>query len=386
MDVTYHGAGQITKASRNPDGTVSFTASKAAGPDLDGDQQILDPQWLDKAMGSWFGDAYGGNLREQHGSTAAGKALTLKQPGNGDNFIDGVVVDPVSALKVEHGVLSGLSVGIKGARVIKDAAAPGGRVVGGRIVEVSLVDRPCNPTCKLQMVKSDSAGNPVFTEELTADKADQLEASVATIDARYKAISEGSETPDITGARAAIAAITPLIQHEIDGLTSGDQGEQYDVQDLLTALGALTSFLASEVAESQEDKMDDATKQEIAELVKAEVAEALKANSESLVEDLTKALKPEPVEEADQPDIAKMVTDAVVEAVKPFGDALAAVTAKVDQIPQGGGPAITRTAAVTKTEDVADPKSPAYWRAYAATPGLSPEMRNDALAKAEALS
>lgn len=164
-DISYAALGSITKTWRDDAGVLHFEASKATGPNLDGDQQIVDQDWAKTAMADWF--RTGGNLREQHSTIAAGKALTLEHRDDGQ-YISGKVVDPGSALKVEQDVLTGLSIGIKGGRVVKDAAAPGGRIVGGRIVEVSLVDRPCEPTCKLMLAKADDAdGSLVEVEELT---------------------------------------------------------------------------------------------------------------------------------------------------------------------------------------------------------------------------
>lgn len=163
-ETTYAALGTITKTWRDDAGVLHFEASKATGPNLDGDQQIVDQDWAKTAMEDWFRS--GGNLREQHSTIAAGKALTLEPRADGQ-YISGKVVDPGSALKVEQDVLTGLSIGIKGGRVVKDAAAPGGRIVGGRIVEVSLVDRPCEPTCKLMLAKADDAGTLVEVEEFS---------------------------------------------------------------------------------------------------------------------------------------------------------------------------------------------------------------------------
>ena len=80
--------------------------------------------------------------------------MGLELAADGDDwFLKSEVVDPLTAKKVEKGVLKGYSIGIKNAKVIKDANAPGGRIVSGSIVEVSLVDRPANPTATVQIAK-----------------------------------------------------------------------------------------------------------------------------------------------------------------------------------------------------------------------------------------
>jgi hypothetical protein len=96
-------------------------------------------------------------FREQHSSIAAGVAKELEEKADGW-YVRAHVVDPASVLKVKHGVLKGFSIGIRGARVVRDEKALGGRIVGGTIVEVSLVDRPANPNAKLMLAKADELG------------------------------------------------------------------------------------------------------------------------------------------------------------------------------------------------------------------------------------
>lgn len=139
----------IVKSEKQADGTIKVWG-KATGPDLDIDQQICDPAWLAKAMPDWF--QYG-NIREQHSSIAAGVGTLLEQDGDNWN-LEGHIVDAGTVRKFDAGVLKGYSVGIRSPKIVKDAAAPGVRIVGGQIVEVSLVDRPANPTCTVMLAKS----------------------------------------------------------------------------------------------------------------------------------------------------------------------------------------------------------------------------------------
>lgn len=139
----------ILKKERQSDGTLLVTGI-ATDDTLDIDQQICDPGWLERAMPAWF--EYG-NIREQHSNIAAGVAMKLEQDGS-RHIVTARVVDPNSVMKVESGVLKGFSVGIRDPRIVSDKAAPGGRIVDGEIVEVSLVDRPANPSCLIELAKS----------------------------------------------------------------------------------------------------------------------------------------------------------------------------------------------------------------------------------------
>jgi hypothetical protein len=209
MTITRVYAADILKAERNTDGDL-VVFGKATGPDLDLDKQICDPAWLKTAMPAWM--QYG-NLREQHSSIAAGVATDLEQDGD-SWMVRSVVVDPVSARKVEKGVLKGYSIGIKNPRVVKDAAAPGGRIVGGDIVELSLVDRPCNATCTLTVAKAatpgmevnaadfDEATGLVRVEELLEGEAADLSKSADADDATTTDTETGTGAED-TSAKAA---------------------------------------------------------------------------------------------------------------------------------------------------------------------------------------
>jgi hypothetical protein len=141
---------EIVKHERDANGDL-VVYGRATGPDLDLDKQICDREWLKSAMPDWF--QYG-NVREQHTSIAAGVGQEITELPDGGWDLKALVVDENSARKVEKKVLKGYSIGIRSPRVVKDASAPGGRIVGGQIVEVSLVDRPANPTCQLTLAKA----------------------------------------------------------------------------------------------------------------------------------------------------------------------------------------------------------------------------------------
>ena len=148
-EITYAYIGGLTK-SRDARGFLTVKGL-ATDDTLDLDNQICDPEWLKTAMPEWFKT---GNIREQHTMSAVGKATEMSSKGSGFE-IAAKVVDPVAALKVEEDVYTGFSIGIKGAYVdYDDPRAPNGVIKGGRVVEVSLVDLPANPSCTLELAKS----------------------------------------------------------------------------------------------------------------------------------------------------------------------------------------------------------------------------------------
>jgi hypothetical protein len=159
---------QIVKYDTNEDGTL-MVYGKATDDTLDLDSQICDAAWLDEAMPKWFKS--GGNIREMHGPSAAGIAKEYESKNDG-HYIGVHVVDPIAAKKVETGVYQGFSIGIKSPRVVRDNKAANGRIIDGQIIEVSLVDRPANPSAKLILAKSvEGESSLVQVEELHEYKA-----------------------------------------------------------------------------------------------------------------------------------------------------------------------------------------------------------------------
>jgi len=182
QDVTYVGFGDLTFKSTE-DGSM-FVYGKATGPDLDLDQQICDESWLKTAMPQWL--ATGANVREMHSSIAAGVGIELNADGD-DWYLKSEVVDANTMKKVEKGVLKGYSIGIKGARIVKSDDAPNGRIVGGQIVEVSLVDRPANPTATVEIAKA-------VNGELEITKTLEMQALIPNKDMAHDA---GEMTQDV---------------------------------------------------------------------------------------------------------------------------------------------------------------------------------------------
>lgn len=162
-EMTYAWA-PITKTSRDDDGTL-LVYGPAASSDLDRDQQRLSADWLDAAMPRWLAD--GGNVREQHDAKrAVGVGVGLSKADDGAHLLTARIVDPIAVRKIEHGVLRGFSVGIKNPKVVMGKSdAPGGEIVAGDVVEVSVVDRPCNPTTLFGIAKADAAGALVPVED-----------------------------------------------------------------------------------------------------------------------------------------------------------------------------------------------------------------------------
>lgn len=173
-----YGWAPITKAEMQDDGTLLLVGPCTdAGPDRD--KQRFDQEWLDAAVPEWMRES--GNVREQHDQfKAAGVAVGLNRGDDGAHLLSACIVDPITIKKCLPGpngrppVLKGFSIGVAEPRIsFEDPTAPNGLVMGGKIVEISVVDRPSNPRAIFQVVKSEGGGlvlvdQPVLVQKLGA--------------------------------------------------------------------------------------------------------------------------------------------------------------------------------------------------------------------------
>lgn len=301
MSLTYAFAGELVKTEKTADGDL-LVYGKATGPDLDLDEQICDPKWLKTAMPKW---AEWANVREQHTAIAAGVGIETEQQGD-DWYVKTLVTDKGTAHKVETGTLKGYSVGIRNARVVKDAKAPGGRIVSGEIVELSLVDRPCNPTAKMAICKSvgggalrpvDEAGDllgddpATFTDgedvletvedvekAETADvvKAVQVDAppaeQVVKVDQTEKLAEQATETPAVEATTQAkkskpvkdsnllsvraYKAATAVVTKTLADVTKAVD-ETADIAGAWAAIGQICDLIIHEATELKTGRMEE---------------------------------------------------------------------------------------------------------------------------------
>jgi hypothetical protein len=252
----------IEKADKHADGTITVYG-KATDDALDIDKQICDGDWLDRAMPHWFKS--GGNIREQHSNIAAGVATDYKMEKDG-HYITALVVDPVSAKKVEHGVLKGFSIGIKNPRVIQDSKAANGRIVDGLIVEVSLVDRPANPNCQLVLAKSASGEDStviqveelIETENVTDNVLQSSDKTQEESEAMEKSIKV-SVPKSIVGDllkfdkvqyEAARDALANLVVIEANEMKEGSN-ELSSIYNLMNAVASLNAWYEGEEEEGE---------------------------------------------------------------------------------------------------------------------------------------
>lgn len=198
--ITYVALADIIKRDKQPDGSLMVTGV-ISSPKVDLDRQVMDPAFLQRAATDWFSKR--ANIREMHQPIAVGKGQQLTTDPNGLLVLTSKIVDPAAVKKVEEGVLSGYSVGIKNARVVRDADAPGGRIVDGTMVECSLVDYPAAEVGKFTIAK---AADPDEDTGAIAPTVDELVAVDASLTTDPKLEDGAGAAPVATDAEADKAA------------------------------------------------------------------------------------------------------------------------------------------------------------------------------------
>ena len=181
----------ITKVERGEDDT-RYVYGKATGPDLDLDQQIIDADFAKAKFPEWFKSW--GNIRQMHSKNLApaGKAVELVE-GDDGQWLKSHIVEAGAIKLIDAGVYQAYSVGLTNVKIIRDADAPNGRIVGGDFVETSLVDYPANPTCKFAVVKRASAADAWVEAEDVVDLEKLPEAVLEKIVVAEAAKSEEPE-------------------------------------------------------------------------------------------------------------------------------------------------------------------------------------------------
>ena len=390
-DITYAYAADIIKSEKTDDGDL-LVFGKAAGPEVDFDGQICDPAWLKSAMPAW---GRWGNVRAQHSAIAAGVGVELEDVGGGSWTLKSLIVDEDSKRKVDKRVYKGYSIGVKNAHVVKDAKAPKGRIVAGDIVEISLVDRPANPTATMMLCKvAGGVPTPVdFDGELLEiDKAatgegplspDLVKAALSTVDGVLHGdlIKALEDDGDIDGAETAIRQMARLIQSEAQELASSDLTEVVDITNLVKAARALECFMVNDDEGDGYDGMEDDV---------AAYQAAMEALLDRLMVKMAARTTPgeldnegEHVQEGDTsktvtPDAATLVeaeiTKAVAKATGPLEaelKTLRAELAKAMAAPRTGGPYLITQG---PSASVAKPTQADKFRAIAQQPHVTPEV------------
>lgn len=253
--------GTFTKVDELDDGTLHVEGI-ASSESRDSQGEIVRADAVRKALPDYLKFP---TLREMHKAWAAGRTVAADVLPDGTTHIAAHVVDEAAIKKVKAKVYNGFSIG--GRATARDKTDPS-IVDAVELTEISLVDRPANPDCVLQLVKlqegtamtdiaktDQSPEQPIAapTEQITTDTPAPAADSVTKSD-------DGSEIFDARAALEAAMLVSNLIYRE----QNEDENEATQVAYLKSALDALRAFVAAEILEGDEGEgeapTDEATK------------------------------------------------------------------------------------------------------------------------------
>jgi hypothetical protein len=156
----------VVSITKSADGDDLVIVGKATDGTLDHDLQVVDPAFSGPALKTWL--ATGGNVRMSHDPRRPiGRGVSAETDGSGATWVTSRIVDPLAQKFIRKGVLQAYSVGIADARIRPDPAgrATGGIICGGTIAELTVCDRPSNPSCGVTIAKARSDGSAEFVAE-----------------------------------------------------------------------------------------------------------------------------------------------------------------------------------------------------------------------------
>jgi hypothetical protein len=163
----------LSKVEEQDDGSLKVFGVASSGA-RDEAGEIVSPEAMKAALPGYL--AFGA-IREMHQPSAAGTALEVNVDDDGFTRLTAHIVDPVAVAKVKAGVYKGLSIG--GKVLQRDPKDPT-TITALKLMEISLVDRPCNPEASIKMWKADGGFESGDHELETSDGVRAAEIAEAS--------------------------------------------------------------------------------------------------------------------------------------------------------------------------------------------------------------
>jgi len=138
----------------------------------------------------------------------AGRGLEAWQDDQGATFLRSLIVDPAAKDLTRKAVLRAYSVGIASPEQRKSSRCPRYEIIGGRLIEVSLVDSPSNARCAIEVCKS-VAGVPRYIGKVRVMAGQDPRMVKADKHLRKAAQLLGVDVRDLDAAAVVEKALRP---------------------------------------------------------------------------------------------------------------------------------------------------------------------------------
>lgn len=248
----------VEKMEETEDGDL-LVWGKASDGTIDGDLQIVDPEWSLKALREWFDT--GANVRVQHQAQRDPAGVGVELDGH---YLKARVVEKEAKRLTKAGALGYFSIGISHPEILhgRHPLDPEGKAIGGiitgrkdgksRIPEVSLVDRGSNFNSKFQLVKAAADGTCEYVGKM-----------IGADDLLTKAAREGDDMVNVDLPKNASISISPADFAKLNTFKQRLVSEQATAED-----AAMEAVKAAEAHVYKRD-IDTATRRRLAKEGKA---------------------------------------------------------------------------------------------------------------------
>ncbi len=192
MDNNFQFFLPITKIDRERRIVSGYATTETK--DLDG--EIISTDAVRKALPGYM---QWRNIREMHRASAVGKAQEANVDGKG-LFLSAKIVDNDAWKKVDEGVYQGFSIGGRTIEKIGDT------ITELDLVEISIVDRPCNPDCRFEVQKRASPDAAAYLTQLRAPRNRNeaaLEKMAEVVQTLTREDDEPEAEPEVVSKREA---------------------------------------------------------------------------------------------------------------------------------------------------------------------------------------
>ena len=221
---------EISKVEDQDDGTIKVWGYASSGA-KDADGETITPDAMKAALPDYMKF---GAVREMHQPLAAGTAIEAEVQDDGKTWFGAHVVDPVAVTKVKTGVYKGFSIGGK----VTERDALNKTVIKGlNLIEVSLVDRPCNPDAVMTVFKAERTAEDDVNE--LAEMLDNGMVTPAEVVALVKASKEAQQAAPGEGSSVEPGTAEASSSPEA---TDVDAAKAAEADDLKKGLYTVSSF------------------------------------------------------------------------------------------------------------------------------------------------
>ena len=196
------------------------------------------------------------NIREMHSPSAVGVAPILELRDNTKElYIGAKIVDDAAWAKCKEGVYKGFSIGgqvlDRKIELSKTTGKAVNRVTKYVMNEISVVDRPANPSCTFQTVKRDvSIETVTVTDDPLVQESARVMEKAILLSKKVLSKAELEALPDSSfGLIKVVSDGDKLIKHRL-----------YPIPDRIHAINMIRKMVGDDLSDDLKDKVHDAAK------------------------------------------------------------------------------------------------------------------------------